>query len=214
MLETYNLTYKYPNANPIFFPDILCDSGSSLLILGDSGVGKSTLLHMLGGLMKPTAGNIKIAGTDITALENKSLDNFRGEHIGIIFQKTHFISSLNVMENLAFTRSLSGQKVDKKHIRSLLDRLAIPHKIKNKPSELSQGEMQRLSIARALVTNPSIILADEPTSALDDANCNRVIELLQEQAKNENASLIIVTHDQRISEVFSEKIVLTSKNQA
>lgn len=209
MLRTNNLTFQYPKSKAIFYPDILCEAGDSLLILGESGVGKSTLLHLLAGLMKPTAGEVFIAEENITALGGKALDQFRGNNIGIIFQKPHFIASLTVSENLAFTRKLAGLPADKKRISALLDRLAIPHKAKKKTDELSQGEMQRLSIARALVSEPTLILADEPTSALDDENCQRVIDLLKEQAKQDQASLVIVTHDHRISSAFEKKIQLT-----
>lgn len=210
MLRTDNLTFKYPGNKAMFYPDVNCNKGESLLVLGESGVGKSTLLHLLGGLMKPTAGKIIIADQDLHELSNSALDQFRGKHIGIIFQQSHFISSLNVLENLMFTRKLAGLNSDKKRIFQILDRLAIPHKAKKRTTELSQGEMQRLSIARSLVTEPSIILADEPTSALDDENCQRVIQLLQEQAQHDEASLIIVTHDHRISNAFEHQVTLTS----
>lgn len=212
MLRTHNITYQYPRSKTIFYPDIQCEQGESLLILGNSGVGKSTLLHILGGLLPPTAGEVHINNTCMTELRGAELDQFRGEHIGIIFQKTHFIRSLNVMENLQWTRKLAGKERDDKRINGILDRLGIPHKSGNKPDQLSQGEMQRLSIARALVTDPAMILADEPTSALDDENCRRVVELLQEQAALDKTALLIVTHDHRISREFAKKILLTEQN--
>ena len=208
MLTTVNLTHQYPKTNPIFFPDIECPTGQSLLILGQSGAGKSTLLHLLGGLMHPTAGDVLINDVNLHSMTSSELDSFRGKNIGIVFQKAHFISALTVAENLHFTRKLAGLPKDKKRILNVLDRLAIPHKLNSKPDDLSIGEQQRFSIARAIITQPTIILADEPTSALDDENCYRVIDLLKSQAKMDQSSLIIVTHDQRLRDVFDNSITL------
>ena len=116
--------------------------------------------------------------------------------------------ALNVEENLALTQSLSGQKVDKAKIHGLLDRLNIAHKIKSKTSALSQGEKQRVAIARALINDPVLILADEPTSALDDKNTHEVINLLEEQATTAGATLLVVTHDNRLKEQFPNQITL------
>lgn len=211
MLKTANLTFQYPKIPAIFYPDLNCEAGESLLILGQSGVGKSTLLHLLGGLMPPTAGNVIINNTDLQGLSPSKLDVFRGQNIGIIFQKTNYMQALTVRENLQFTRKLARLKSDKHRINEVLHKLAIPHKADISPNELSQGEQQRFMIARAIITEPSIILADEPTSALDDDNCLRVVELLQEIATEDKASLIIVTHDSRLKSEFNSSINLTQK---
>lgn len=209
MLNTKQIRFKYPKGPSFFYPDIFCDKGDSVVILGQSGVGKSTLLYILGGLLKPSSGKVLINDKDIIALNGAELDSFRGKNIGIVFQKSHFISSLTVEENLAFTRKLAGLKSDKKRIKSILERLAIPHKKDKNPDQLSQGEQQRFSIARALITNPKLILADEPSSALDDKNCELMINLLKEQAEEDNAALAIVTHDLRLSQLISNKIELS-----
>lgn len=212
MLNTKKLTFQYAKSNPFFYPDIVCDSQDTLLILGNSGVGKSTLLHLLGGLMKPAAGEIVINNSSISKLSSRELDAFRGKHIGIVFQKHHFLQALTVEENLRLNQKLAGIPINDKRISEVLNRLAIPHKAKKKPWELSQGEQQRLSIARAIISKPILLLADEPTSALDDENCFKVLELLKVQVKEENVSLVIVTHDSRISSEFENKIVLTHKS--
>jgi putative ABC transport system ATP-binding protein len=209
MLKTKNIRYKYNDGPSFFYPDISCEKGDSVVILGESGVGKSTLLYILGGLLKPLSGEVIIDGVDICQLNGASLDSFRGQKIGIVFQKSHFISSLTVQENLVFTRKLAGLKVDKRRVEDILTRLAIPHKKNKYPEQLSQGEQQRFSIARALVTNPRLILADEPSSALDDKNCELMVNLLKEQAEEDGASLAIVTHDFRLSNLFTNKIELT-----
>lgn len=213
MLATTKLTYKYSKGNPIFYPDIKVEKGNSLLILGQSGVGKSTLLHMLGGLMPPTAGKVVINDVLLNDLSPRELDKFRGKNIGIVFQKSIFMKALTVKENLQLCRKLAGLKPDNRRISEVLSRLGIPHKSDKKPSELSQGEQQRLSIARAVISEPSILLADEPSSALDDEHCLAVTDLLREQMESENCALIIVTHDRRISEKFENQLVLTSKNK-
>ncbi len=208
MIETKGLEHTYDGNNKIGFPDIRLEKGEKMLLLGLSGSGKTTLLHLLGGLMKPQKGNISIAGTDISGLGSSALDKFRGKHVGIIFQRPHFVSSLSVMENLLLTQKLAGNSTNSSEIKSILEKLNIAHKANSSTRNLSQGEQQRVAIARALVNKPDIILADEPTSALDDHNTNEVVDLLEQQAEAYNATLIIVTHDTRLKERFPKRIEL------
>lgn len=190
------------------FPDIHCQKGEHWLLLGQSGSGKTTLLHLLGGLLSPNQGDISINNVDLKSLSTSNLDKFRGKNIGIIFQTSHFVKALTVQENLMLAQQLAGVAVSKTRIKELLDRLNVGHKLHSKPHQLSQGEQQRVAIARALVNQPAIILADEPTSALDDQNCDEVIQLLEEQAAAVKATLIVVTHDNRLKEKFEHKILL------
>ena len=208
MLQTEQLTFSYDNQKILQFPDINCKRGEQCLLLGQSGCGKTTLLHLLGGLRKPKGGKVLVNGKNIAQLSATNLDQFRGEHIGIIFQQSHFVQSLTVEENLSLAQDLAGVKVDKDRIRSLLNRLNVGDKLKSKPRNLSQGEQQRVAIARALVNRPAIILADEPTSALDDINCEEVIRLLALQAEKDDVTLLIVTHDGRLKDQFDKKILL------
>ena len=208
MLTTKNISYTYRGNQTLHFPDITCKRGEQFLILGQSGIGKSTLLHILGGLRSPDKGNVYVDQTDLYALSSSKMDGFRGKNIGIVFQQSPFIKALTVKENLAIAQQLAGQKISNKRIEHLLTRLNLSHKSGAKTTALSQGEQQRLAIARALINKPLLILADEPTSALDDDNCNQVIELLQTQAAEENASLLIVTHDQRLKDIFPNQITL------
>lgn len=208
VLKTTSLKYKYSNGESFDFPDFECKEKEQLLILGSSGVGKSTLLHLLGGLLTTKQGSIELAGQNMTKLSNKALDQFRGTNIGIIFQKNHFISSLSVLENLLMSQYFSGGKEDEAKCKSLLERLNIEDK-KDKPiNTLSEGQKQRVAIARALANSPKLILADEPTSALDDDNCKEVITLLEEQAELAGAALVIVTHDARLKDIISNQITL------
>jgi ABC-type lipoprotein export system ATPase subunit len=199
MLKTNNLQYTHDKKTLLSFPNIECKRGEHVLILGQSGCGKTTLLHLLGGLLKPENGNIIINETDISQLSGTKLDAFRGKHIGIVFQQAHFMKALSVVENLMLTQQLAGAKVDKSFIISLLKTLNIEEKLNASTTQLSQGEQQRVAIARALVTRPTLILADEPTSALDDANTREVAQLLIRQATEANACLMIVTHDNRLT---------------
>lgn len=208
MLTTKNLKYTYNNAVALTFPDIECQKGERWLLLGQSGSGKTTLLHLLGGLRTAKDGDVIVNGISLKGLTQEALDQFRGQHIGIIFQKAHFIKALSVEENLALAQSLAGKPIDRDRIKTLLERLNVSHKLKSKPDQLSIGEQQRVAIARALVNKPSVILADEPTSALDDINCDEVVQLLEQQAAEENATLLIVTHDGRLKEKFENQIIL------
>jgi putative ABC transport system ATP-binding protein len=212
MLETHNLRYSYDNTSPLQFPDIRCKKGEQWLLLGQSGSGKTTLLHLLGGLLTPQYGSIQVGDTDITQLKGSVLDQFRGQHIGIIFQTAHFVKALTVEENLVLAQQLAGVKSDKSRISHILDKLNLAHKLQSKPNDLSVGEQQRVAIARALINRPSIILADEPTSALDDKNTAEVIQLLEQQAAEVGATLLIVTHDGRLKNYFKNQIDIRTVN--
>lgn len=209
MVETSGLKYYYKANQPISFPDFRYAQGEQALILGESGCGKTTLLHLLSGLLKPKEGSVSIGGKKINALSGSELDRFRGSNIGIVFQTPHFIEALTVKENLQFAQTLAGNKKDLDSIQRVLDDLSILHKLDASVKNLSQGEKQRVTIARALVNRPKLILADEPTSALDDKNCYAVIKLLKDQAHKNQATLLIVTHDNRLNNEFDQKLILS-----
>ncbi len=199
MLRTENLTFSYPRTEQTFkFPNIECQSQETLLILGDSGCGKTTFLHILAGLLKPQQGSIWIKEINIVSLKETEMDKFRGQNIGIVFQNHHFMASLTVLDNLLLTQHLAQKKPNKQTIKDLLGQMQMEYKINSYPNQLSQGEQQRVGIARALLNSPSIVLADEPTSGLDDTNCSKVIQLLQAQTQEKNIGLVIVTHDKRL----------------
>jgi putative ABC transport system ATP-binding protein len=208
MLATENLQYTYASGSPLRFPDIRCHTGEHWLLLGQSGCGKTTLLHLLGGLLTPGAGRVVIGQTDLTSLSAAQVDKFRGRQIGIIFQTPHFVRSLSVGENLALARQLAGLPADRSYLMHLLERLAVSHKVQARTDALSQGERQRVAIARALACKPGVILADEPTSALDDVNTEEVIRLLEDIAREVQATLLVVTHDKRLKDNFSNQIDL------
>ncbi len=206
MISTENLQYKYHNGPILQFPDLAVDQES--LILGQSGCGKTTLLHLLAGMLAPSRGEVTIGGQQLSGLQGSALDLFRGKNIGIVFQTPHFIKALSVGENLTLSQHLARVSADKKIVAATLERLGISHKINKHVDQLSQGEKQRVSIARAIINKPKVILADEPTSALDDKNCNVVVELLKDCASRNNAALVVVTHDNRLKNEFSSRIEL------
>lgn len=212
MIATHDLKYSYSGTTSLTFPDFKCDSGNKLLLLGNSGTGKTTLLHLLCGLIRPDCGTMQVAGLNINTLSDRELDRFRGRELGIVFQQSHFVQSLTVAENIALPTMLTGSNLTSEELktrtRELLDRLGIGHKFDIYPKDLSVGEQQRASIARALVHNPSVLFADEPTSALDDASTESVIQLLEEETEKVGASLIIVTHDARLKNRYKDRVEL------
>jgi ABC-type lipoprotein export system ATPase subunit len=202
MLQTTQLTKTFANGTTLRFPDWKVGAGEQWLLLGESGSGKTTLLHMLGGLLKPAQGRVLVNATDLYALRARQLDQFRGRHIGIVFQQPHLISSMTVEENLVLAQALAGMGKDRGRVREVLHALDLDHKRSSYPQELSQGQAQRVGIARALVNRPRLLLADEPTSSLDNRNAGAVIRLLSELASSEGSTLVISTHDDRVKDAF------------
>ena len=207
MISTKGLNFRYNEQASFSFPDINLGKDENLLIIGSSGIGKTTLLHLLAGLLESNSGSINLYGQDISKLTQHQIDKFRGKNIGIVFQKPHFVNSLTVKENLQLAQYL-GNKKDQNRIVDILSSLDILNKENKRPKKLSQGEKQRASIAMAIVNSPKLILADEPTSSLDDENCDRVINLLKKQASEFKAQLIVITHDNRLKKHFKKSIKL------
>ncbi|MBL6648383.1 MAG: ATP-binding cassette domain-containing protein [Flavobacteriaceae bacterium] len=207
MIKTNNLSFNYDNKVFFNFKNINLKIGEDLLIIGNSGIGKTTLLHLLAGLLKTDSGSINIYGQELKNFSNYQLDQFRRENIGIVFQRPHFINSLTVKENLQLAQYI-GKKNNNDRIENILKNLNILDKSDKKTNQLSQGEKQRVSIAMAIVNSPKLILADEPTSSLDDFNCTNVINLLKRQASDYGAQLIVITHDSRLKEHFKKQLKL------
>ena len=207
MLITKEVEFNYDNQIFFNFQNIDLKSTENLLIIGNSGVGKTTLMHLLAGLLKSNSGSIKLFDKELSQLSSHQLDRFRKNNIGIVFQRPHFVNSLTVKENLQLAQYIAN-KNDNNRIESILKNLNIFDKSNKKTNQLSQGEKQRASIALAIVNSPKLILADEPTSSLDDTNCSKVIKLLKKQATDFGAQLIVITHDSRLKEHFKKSIEL------
>jgi len=174
------------------------EKGEFIVILGPSGAGKSTLLNLLGGLDTATSGKITVDNTDISKLSSDELANYRAEKVGFVFQFYNLLPTLTVYENIALVNEISKNHLDP---LKLLDEVGLLDHKDNFPSELSGGEQQRVSIARALVKNPEIILCDEPTGALDSKTGVMILELLQKMCKEHQKTVIIVTHNQNIAKI-------------
>lgn len=209
MLQTKNVTFFYNKETQFTFPELKCDASDTLLITGNSGKGKTTLLHLLAGLLRPKNGEISIENTNISSLSEKKLDQFRGKNIGLILQQSHFIASMTVLENVVLASWLATGKKAIQKAEKLLAELDLENQKHKLPSQLSIGQQQRVSIARALINEPKLLLADEPTSSLDDENAFKVADLLEKLSKEYNAALVIVTHDSRLKNKFSNQINLS-----
>ena len=169
--------------------------GEFTAIVGRSGSGKSTLLHMLGALDRPDSGKVRIEGKNVFELKDEELAVFRRRKIGFIFQNYNLIPSLNVWENIVLPMGLDKKKVDQTFVRNLTERIGITDKLKSLPSTLSRGQQQRVACARAIVTNPSLILADEPTGALDSRSAGMFLDSLGLLNEERHATILMVTHD-------------------
>ena len=175
------------------------DRGEFVAVVGPSGSGKSTLLHILGGVDVPTSGVVRIAGTDIGKLDENKLAIFRRRQIGLIYQFYNLIPILNVEENLTLPILLDGKKPDQKLLEDLVEKLGLSERLSHLPNQLSGGQQQRVSIGRALMNHPALLLADEPTGNLDTENSKEIIALLRKFNRENNQTVIIITHDERIA---------------
>ena len=178
--------------------DLTLDEGKFVVILGPSGAGKSTLLNMLGGLDTPTSGSITVCGKDISSLTKNELADYRAETVGFVFQFYNLIPTLTVHENVALVKEIAKNPLS---ATKMLEEVGLAEHAKNFPSELSGGEQQRVSIARALAKNPKILLCDEPTGALDSATGVLVLKLLLKMAREYGKTIVIVTHNQNIAKM-------------
>lgn len=179
------------------------EKGEIILIMGPSGSGKTTLLTMVGGLLSPSTGAIEIHGNKITKFNKKKLSEFRLQTIGFVFQSFNILQNLTALENVQYVAELKGIKsaVARKRAEKLLTQLHLDHRLHSLPKTLSGGEQQRVSIARALMNNPVLVLADEPTGNLDSRSGYEVMMLFHNIAKEEGRSLVIVSHDPRIKDI-------------
>lgn len=208
MLSIRSLTYQYAGSDLLSWPDFEVPEGEALVLLGPSGSGKTTLIHLISGLLRPRSGKIIFDEIEQNQLSKNEMDRFRGSNMGILFQQTHYWSSLSLLENVQLAVKMSGAIVSKEDILKRFEHLGISHLAQKKPQYCSVGERQRLGVALATMHDPKLVLADEPTSALDEKNCCAALELLKDEVVGQKRSLLIITHDQRVTEYFDRVIKL------
>lgn len=205
ILKTYKLIKIYgeePNVvNALDDVSIDINEGEFIAIIGTSGSGKSTLLNMLGGLDRPTSGDVYILEKKLSDMKDEELTIFRRRNIGFIFQNYNLVPILNVYENIVLPIELDGVKIDKEYVDSIIDTLGLKEKLTNMPNNLSGGQQQRVAIARALATKPAIILADEPTGNLDSKTSMDVIGLLKMTSNKFNQTMVMITHNEEIAQL-------------
>lgn len=204
VIETKNLERHYQDGDNIIKAvdgiNLKVEKGEFTAIVGPSGSGKTTLLNLIGGLDKPTAGEVIVDGQSIGDLSDNALINFRLKHIGFVFQAYNLIPVLTAKENVEFIMLLQKWEKEKRHARSeqLLEAVGLGSKINKRPTELSGGQQQRVAVARALASRPAFVLADEPTANLDSHSTANLLDIMARLNKEENMTFVFATHDQRV----------------
>jgi putative ABC transport system ATP-binding protein len=201
--------------------DLSLNGGELTVLMGPSGSGKTTLLSILGCMLAPTEGSVRICGTSATSSDPETLAKIRRDHIGFVFQTFHLFPTLTAAENIQLALDVRGERGAKarRKARQALMRVGLPHKGDSLPSDLSGGEQQRIAVARAIVAEPAVVLADEPTAALDSANGHAVMDILSGIAKERSRAVLVVTHDTRLL-CFADRVLhiedgaLTSETDA
>jgi len=183
-------------------------AGDFAAIMGPSGSGKSTLMHVLAGLDSPTSGSVRIAGIEITALNDRELTHLRRERIGFIFQTFNLLPVLNAEENILLPLSIAGRKPDREWFDRLVDTVGIRDRLSHRPAEMSGGQQQRVAVARALISRPSVVFADEPSGNLDSKSSGDVLDLLRHAVDDFSQTVVMVTHDAHAASFADRLLVL------
>jgi putative ABC transport system ATP-binding protein len=184
-----------------------------VVLIGSSGGGKTTLLNVIAGITAADSGQLLIDGTDVLKLSEPARDRFRAQRIGYVFQTFHLLPAFTALENVLLGMSFSGQGADRKHALNLLVRVGLEHRLHHRPAKLSVGEQQRVAVARALANRPSLLLADEPTANVDPANQELVLKLIREACRENNVSLLLVTHSMEVAGQFERVERLSDFNR-
>lgn len=220
ILEAFELNKSYQSEDSEKKLEVLRDvslsieAGSITSIVGSSGSGKSTLLHILGGLDRPDSGQVKWSGTELTSMSSDRLAEFRNKNIGFVFQFHHLLPEFTAIENISMPALIGGTSKEKaaKRALELLERFEMADRASHRPTQLSGGEQQRVSMARALMNKPKLILADEPTGNLDDTNTNIILDMLFDLRNKDGVSVLLITHEKSIAD-RSDLILEIKKGQ-
>jgi len=210
MISVRGLAHRYGSSEVLRLAAWKVAQGERWLVLGPSGCGKTTLLHLVAGLIRPTEGELEVAGENLRKLDGVRLDRWRGATVGIVLQALHLLRHLSVRDNLRLAQYLAHAPQDDARIAETLGALGVADKAARRAAELSEGERQRVAVARAVVNRPKLLLADEPTANLDDRAAAQAVELLLEQAERHGATLVVATHDSRVKQSFERRLDLSA----
>ena len=194
-------------------PKFGLEKGEQVVLMGRSGCGKTTMLHVIAGISSPDSGVVEIDGLDITRLPEAGRDKFRAEKIGYVFQTFNLLKGFTALENVALGMSFARNRYDRERAMTLLDRVGLADRAGHKPSQLSVGQQQRVAVARSLANRPKLLLADEPTANVDPASQQVVVDLIRETCREEEVSLLMVTHAPEVAEQFEKRVRLEDVNQ-
>jgi ABC-type lipoprotein export system ATPase subunit len=216
-LKDIKKSFREPDGGVLPILDIArfeVKAGEQMVLTGDSGCGKTTLLHVIAGLSRPDSGEVRIDGTNITLLPEAGRDQFRAAKIGYVFQTFNLLPGFSALENVVLGMTFGRQRSDAGRARQLLERVGLGNRLSHKPAMLSVGEQQRVAVARALANRPKLLLADEPTANVDARHQQRIIDLIRGACRDEEVALLLVTHTPQVSEQFERVERLEQINRA
>ncbi len=217
VLKDVRKSYREPDGRPLpilDIPEFILQSGEQAALLGPSGGGKTTLLNVIAGITMPDSGAVTVDGIDLTRLHEVGRDRFRAQKIGFVFQTFNLLPAFTALENVLLGMSFSGKRVDRRRAEELLGKVGLSHRLDHRPARLSVGEQQRVAVARALANRPSLLLADEPTANVDVKNQQTILDLIASACRENNISLLMVTHSLEVSGQFSRVEKLDDFNRA
>jgi ABC-type lipoprotein export system ATPase subunit len=217
MLELRNIKKSYPEPGgrilPILdIPHFRVETGEQIVIVGRSGCGKTTLLHTIAGISRPDSGEIWLDKINLATLSEAGVDRVRADKIGYVFQTFNLLAGFSALENVLLGMTFARGRKDTQRAMQLLQRVGLAHRSTHRPGALSVGEQQRVAVARALANKPSLLLADEPTANIDPRNQQMIIDLIRDTCREENVSLILVTHSPEVAGQFERVVKLEEVN--
>jgi len=217
VLTEVKKSFTEPDGSPLpilDIPEFRLAAGEQIAMVGRSGCGKTTLLHIIAGIARPDSGKVEIDGTDITRLSEHQRDRFRADRLGYVFQTFNLLPGFSALENVVLGMTFSRGRSSRDRARRLLERVGLAHRLTHKPPMLSVGEQQRVAVARALANQPKLLLADEPTANVDAGHQRQIVDLIRETCQEENVALLLVTHALEVSEQFDRVEHLEQLNMA
>lgn len=217
VLENVRKNYREPNGDVLPVLDVerfALDAGEQAVLVGESGGGKTTLLNVIAGITSPDSGSVTIDGVNIARLSEPARDRFRALRIGFVFQTFNLLAAFTALENVLLGMSFSGRKADRQRALALLERVGLERRLHHRPGQLSVGEQQRVSVARALANSPTLLLADEPTASVDRGHQEMILKLIREVCGEQNVSLLLVTHSPDVASRWDRVEDLARFNRA